>query len=283
MKNETELSAAPLQKLLNPMPVSPSRKSSITGLKNKKAWRKSRAKAHSLNYALEKQINKYVVASDHANAFTGLSVERIWRGDSVEAQKELCKLLCSTMSRCRVNAANKPADLQKRILKLCLVHVCGSECLALLDTGAVPNIISNILLNRLGINAKTTKITITVASAANTKYTALIHDIHVMFGEVTTHMKLLVIERVQVDKLIGVTKLEQLKASVDLGDQFLDLKVGEKTLQVGLRPESEHLLDNNESTEDEDFTTKPSYGRECSFNESDGRDTMVVIPAFQQE
>lgn len=119
--------------------------------------------------------------SELTNAYTSLSVRKLWRGDSAEAQKKLRKLLCPTWSCRKVNAANKSNDIQKHILRLCPVHVFGTDCLTLLDTGAGPNRISSSLLTFLGVKPKPTRRTITVTSGVNAKCTRLIQDTPVTF------------------------------------------------------------------------------------------------------
>lgn len=65
--------------------------------------------------------------------------------------------------------------------------------------------------------------------------------------------------------LIGLTEINQLQASTDLGGHFVVyLKLGKKTFQVGLKPESELLIDNKESTEDKLYTTEPSLGTDST-------------------
>lgn len=104
-----------------------------------------------------------------------------------------------------MNAANEPTDIHKCTLNLFLLHAFGTEFVALLDRGAVPNIISNNLLNLLLIKPKTTRRTITVSSDANTECIESFQDIPVIFPEVTTHMEYLVTGEVPVNALLDLT------------------------------------------------------------------------------
>lgn len=85
-------------------------------------------------------------------------------------------------------------------------------------------------------------------------------------------MNSLVVQRGAIVVLISPTKMKELQACIDLSSQFLDRKVVEQTIWVDLRPESEILVDDDESTEDEDFTTKSSFRKESSPEKSDGED-----------
>lgn len=95
-------------------------------------------------------------------------------------------------------------------------------------------------------------------------------------------MELQATEGVPVDVSTGLVELVQLQASIDLGGHSIDLKVVEKTVRVVLRPESEHLLDYNESTEDEVYTTESSSERESISEESDKAESIVVTLASDQ-
>lgn len=110
------------------------------------------------------------------------------------------------------------------------MRVFGTGCPALLGTGAVRNIILSSLLTHPGVKPKSTRQTKTVASGAKVKRTEIGEDISATFADVTTHMKLLVIESIPVDVLIGLTILKELYGSTELGTQFVDVEVGEKTV-----------------------------------------------------
>lgn len=122
-----------------------------------------------------------------------------------------------------------------------------------------------------------------MASDANARSTGLAQDISAIFADVTTHMESLVIEGVPIDVLVGLTELDQLQVSIDFGDQFIDLKGGEKTVQVSLKPESKPPLEENESTEDDEFTTESSFGKEFDSKESDEKETIVMMLASDQQ
>lgn len=87
-------------------------------------------------------------------------------------------------------------------------------------------------MNCLGIKSKFTRRTKTVTNGINTKSTELFQDVPVAFAEATEQMEFLVIDGVQVDVLIGLTKLEQLQAIIDLGGQSVDPKFGEKPFKL---------------------------------------------------
>lgn len=82
--------------------------------------------------------------------------------------------------------------------------------LVFLDTEAIPNLISTLLLSKVGLELTTTKRKIRVANAVNDGCKGFIKEVQVMFLQETVRMNFLVVDGVPVNFLSRVTALERL-------------------------------------------------------------------------
>lgn len=116
-----------------------------------------------------------------------------------------------------VNITNADFGTAKRLLRMCPVCVCRTKCLALLDTSAVPNMISVRHLAHLGIELILTRRTITVANSVYTTSKKLILHYPVLFAKPISKLDFLAVRAAPLDVYIGLTDLERLQITFAFG------------------------------------------------------------------
>lgn len=91
-----------------------------------------------------------------SNAPSDLTFDQLMRGDDKKAERELCRLF-TPLKSCFVGKSNPALISQdEHVLIVTLVKTYGTDDLALLDTGAVKNLISTELAEQLHLTPKAT-------------------------------------------------------------------------------------------------------------------------------
>ena len=159
-------------------------------------------------------------------------------------------------------ATTATADLSSgpiptRVLRKVNVRVYGTTCSALLDSGAVPNIMSLPLAELLSLSPRDTGKRIRVADGSVSRCVGVLTEIPVVFDNIVVPTNFLVVSSPPCDLLLGVELLNTLKASIDFGRQTLQISYdGERTK---LNPEPDYLKipplpsDSEDGSDSEDF------------------------------
>lgn len=253
-------------RLLNPAPVAP------TGIpvqpQEPMIRRPGRKKKRNIakKASLEEHVRKYNVVSELANAPSGLTFGQLVRGDAESARKEINRLLTKKVRRGRGFAGH--AETRPRRLRLVTVQVYGSDAQALLDSGAVPNIVSPQLVKRLSLTPEATTKHITVANGKNASCIGALHQIPVSFGGLVSKMDFLVVSGAPYDVIIGLPSLEELQTCMDLGQQHVEVTVDDQKARLGLEMDDGRKLVDS-STESEDFTSDSDAIPEDSTEEDE--------------
>jgi hypothetical protein len=215
---------------------------------------------------LSNRVEKYDVLNELAQAPAGLTFGQLVRGDAEHAQKTLKKLLAARSSS---KVSTIDTDSVPRKLRLVAAEVESKEVLALLDSGAVPDIMSSRLARLLQLQPKSTSRNITVANGATTAGAGVLQGVNVKFGDIQVHLDFLVIENPPFDIIVGMPTMEALRTCIDTGKQLIYMTHDGKSaklcmiLDVG-RSESTQM----EEADSEDFTSP-----ECSDTEESGSGT----------
>ena len=243
-----------IPRLLNPpVPFEMQRTISPPGSGLKRSHQRKKAKKVTKKTSLQEYVRKYNVISELANASSGLTFRQLVRGDADVAKREIVRLFAKQRVRGRTFAGH--ADTRSRRLRLVTVKVYGTEAQALLDSGAVPNIILPKLASKLCLSPQPTEKHITVADGANAPCLGSLHQIPTSFGEVIVKLDFLVVKGRPFDVIIGLLTLEGLQACIDLRKQHVQMTVGEYTTRLGLILDVEHVSRSTASTDSEDFTS----------------------------
>ena len=170
--------------------------------------------------------------SELATASSGLIFGKLVRGDAYMAKKKMVRLFAKQRVRGRAFAGH--ADTRSRRLRLVTVKVYETEGQALLESGAVPNIISPTLASKPCLSPQLTEKHITVADGANAPCLGSPHPIPTSFGELIVKLDSLVVKGTLFNLIIGLRTLERLQECIDLGKQHVQMTVGEDTTRLGL-------------------------------------------------
>ena len=193
--------------LLNPpVPFEMQRKISPPRSGPKRSHQRKKAKKVTKKTSLQEYVRKYKVISELTNASSGLTFGKLVRGDADVAEKEIVRLFAKQRVRGRAFAGH--ADTRSRRLRLVTVKVYGTEAQALLDSGAVPKIISLKLASKLCLSPPPTEKHITVVDGGNAPCPGSLHQIPTPFGELIVKLDFLVVKGTPFDLIIGLPTLE---------------------------------------------------------------------------
>ena len=144
---------------------------------------------------------------------------------------------------------------------------------ALLESGAIPNVMNASVASKLSLSPKPTSTKIAVANGQKTTCLGSIEDVPVSFNGTVTSLNFLVIAGSPFDILIGYPTLKELQACIDLGHQSVRIVIGNKTVKTSLEFDQVSPIVAGSKTDSEDFTSDvESFASESSSEE----ETYVV-------
>ena len=214
------------------------------------ARKPKRKKKITRKSALQEHVGNYNVVSELARGPSGLPFGQLVSGDAKAARREINGLLAGKARR-RSGFAG-PVELRLRRLRVTTVRVYGTAARALLDSGAVPNIMPPKLVQKLPLTPKATAKYITVANGNNAACVGILDHVPVSFGS-------LVVSGAPYDVIIGLPALEEIQACIDLGQQHVEVTVNNQKAHLELEMDS-GLREDDSSTDREDFTSDSATG-----------------------
>ena len=230
---------------------------------------RARTKRTSKKNADQEHAEKYDVVSSLADAPSGFTFGQLIRGDGDEAKKQIRRLF-NSRPRCPVAASI--GTLPKR-LKVVSVQIYGTHMRALLDSGAIPNVMNASVASKLSLSPKPTSTKITVAIGHKTTCLGSIEDVPVLFNGTVPSLNFLVVAGSPLDILIGYPTMEELQACIDLSHQSDRVVIGNKTVKMSLEFVQVSPNVAGSETDSEDFTFDvDSFASERSSEE----ETYVV-------
>lgn len=231
-----------------PQKVSSQTTKAIKKKKNKKNSRRSLKEIYSYG-------KKYDVIQDILDKPSGMTYGQILSGQAEEARKKLRKVF-PTSGKGQVLAT--PAAAEPERLKLIPVTISGVETQALLDSGAIPNLISVALVQELGITVYGTSKTITVADGTSSECIGIVRNVRISIGEITKPMEFMVVQEPPVAVIIGSPMMETLNTKIDLGKRSVKMSYKGRKVHLGLDYESFKTATTEGETDSEDFTSDDS-------------------------
>ena len=182
--------------------------------------------------ALQEHVGKYNVVSELARAPSGLTFGQLVRRDAEAVRREINGLLARKARR-RPGFAGH-VELRTRQLRVTTVRVYGTTAHALLDSGAVPNIMSPNLVQKLSLTPKATAKHITVANGKNSACVGILDQVPVSFGSLVSKMDFLAVSGAPYGVIIGLPALEEIQACIDLGQQHFEVTANNQKVRLGL-------------------------------------------------
>ena len=135
-----------------------------------------------------------------------------------------------TKVRRKVDAVLPQSSPIPRPRRLTLVQskAYGIETEALLDSGAVPNLISEKLCNELQVKFEHKPIGPTVADGHKARFLGVISDVPISFDDLHISMEFFIMDNPPFDIIIAVPTLEALRGCLDFGLKQVTLFAGDK-------------------------------------------------------
>ena len=289
-----------IENMLNPTPpaVAPQvpRKEAVPPTVHaRKSSRKAKATARKpktadLRKIIAERVPVYDVMQELAAAPCNMSLGQLVRGDAKDAEKILRRFFAPLRRRnppvkkkdSAANAVmigNNPKISRARCLKVVGVQVFATDVTALLDTGAVPNLISAELVDHLNLVSKETRKTITTADGSSSNCIGRLRNVPITFGHITVPLDFYVVRRTPLGLIVGIPSLEDMRAVLDLGSQHVDIRKGGEFVRLGLQPDTGSPFVDPENTESEIFTTESSSDDESAGdgNETESEDGDFIV------
>lgn len=219
--------------------------------------KRSKHTRSSTKQGLSEHSAKYDVVSELANASTNLTFGQLIRGDGEKAKSDIRRLLSGGAKlRRNVTAAVSAPKIRPRRLKVVKIKVYGMDSEALMDSGAVPNLISERLCNILSLPFDRRSVGLTVADGQRASSAETISDIPVSIDSLHISMDFYVMESPPFDVIMGVPTLEALRGCLDFGLRQVSLFAGDTKAVLPFEyAVVEVPAATNSDTESEDFTS----------------------------
>ena len=146
--------------------------------------------------ALGHRVEKHDLLNKLAQASAGITFGQIARGDIDFAKKDLQKMLAGRRIRSSVKFADKGEvyGLSMSRHLLVRVEVYSEDTLALFDSGAIPNVMSKNMVEKLDVRMTPTRRGIKAANGDSEVCLGALTDVPVSMGDLVIPLNILVIE-----------------------------------------------------------------------------------------
>lgn len=279
-KQHRKGSGIPIPPLLNDSQV-PLQMQIVPRAKARTSEEKTKRKTKTRKPGIPEHVGKYKVLEEPARAPSGLTFGQLIRGDADDAKVEIRKALAKGARAGRSVIAQAEDGAQHRQLKVVTVRMYGTPTQALLDSGAVPNLMSACLADTLYLSPLPTRKSITVADGHSTVSRGFLTGVHVSFGNVPVSFNFLVVDGTPFDIIIGCPALEMLQARIDMGEHHVTVTIGEQDVQLGLEHDTRFCAIEN-VTDSEDFTSYEEGGDAGSDSDEENY-VVAIVDAFPYE
>ena len=267
----------PTPSMVGPMEYMPPHRQSTPGVligvppKNRRAQRKKTAPKSNKVARLSSHVGRYSLLTELARAPSGITFGQLVRGDADDAKREMQKLFRSGTRKTKIATVGDTSF--PRRLKLVPVKIYSKEAQALLDSGAIPNLMSSRLSDELSLIPSPTSRQITVANGDTSQCIGTVSGVPVSFTDLVVPIDFLVVLNTPFDLIIGCPTLETMAARLDLRKQMVKLSFQGRTVHLGLEYDrsSTHVV--NAGTDSEDFTS----GVEGELNDTGESDDVSSL------
>ena len=242
--------------------------------KAKKITSRKSKQARSSVKDLASFVKKYNLLAEFSAAPCGITFGQLLRGDADEARLELRKLIRST-PRNRLFAS--PVTTAPKRLMLIPIKMQGEYIQALLDSGAVPNLMSTEIATDLSLKIEPTTKKITVADGTMARCRGVVSDLPVHMDRIVCPMDFLVVDKPPVNVIIGMPTMETLRTRIDLGLRTVRLSFEGRTTEISLEHERMRPIEAGNETASEDFTSSDDSLGSSSDSSSDQEGLVATM------
>ena len=250
------------------------RRDGAAGNRRKKAKGGNKTnKKKAVSEALAKRVEQFDLLSSIAQAPVGLTLGQLIRGDADGLKADLRKILAGKVRSPALSLQATTAPHRHQVLR---VKVYSEETFALLDSGAIPNVMSLPMVERLNLELRPTERSVKVANGSTEACTGVAERVPIRFGEITVYLDFLVLPGAPYDVIIGAPALTNLRARIDMYKQCVRIRYKGKTETISL--EYEHV---GEADSEEEFTSCSETDSADSGEGSDEEFVLTLSDAYQ--
>lgn len=179
-------------------------------------------------------VGKYDMLSELARAPSRMTFRQLLSRDAEEDKKVFKRMITGKRYGPLMVTEVKG---QPRRLKLFSVRAYGTESQDLLDTGDIPNLMSDGLERRLSITPDETTRKITMEDGKSAVVLGITSVVPIVFEDQAIKLDFLVFEGVRVDLIIGYSTLERLKERLDIGQQSVSMTLNGSEIHMSYQRE----------------------------------------------
>lgn len=184
---------APLERITDSTPKEWTQRTILHMTGGKKAAQKAGTRG-SKKASLTDHAQKYELVSNIANAPSGLTFRQPLRGDTVEEKKGISRIL-ATRTKIKVQMVlGTSKDHKKRFLKVVRLKLYGSEAYAMMNYGAIPNLMSKKIEERLCAKTEEATRTIYMATGNKSPVVGMLKTVPVYCAEMAVDSDFLVVD-----------------------------------------------------------------------------------------
>eukprot|EP00172_Hildenbrandia_rubra_P002482 Plantae.Rhodophyta-Hildenbrandia_rubra.ctg3341.p1 GENE.Plantae.Rhodophyta-Hildenbrandia_rubra.ctg3341~~Plantae.Rhodophyta-Hildenbrandia_rubra.ctg3341.p1 ORF type:complete len:780 (+),score=121.43 Plantae.Rhodophyta-Hildenbrandia_rubra.ctg3341:795-3134(+) len=271
--------------LHNMPPIGPNPLSQPTGVsipiaptrRRRRRSNRGRRGGRNLAQELERRSDAYDVIQELSSMNINLTVGQLLRGDALRARSQLRSLFRGrraqgarrAVNTLQVNALQETLDAgAPRKHQTAQAEIFGLKIHVLLDSGAIPNIMSKTLADRLNVEVVESSRKLTVANGEGARSVGIVENLPVTFDSAPVAISFLALEATPFDLLLGMPTLVALQARMDLAAQVVTLNISGKKVILPLEYGRAHAgsasdcseeftscTDDSETDEDESSTS----------------------------
>lgn len=138
------------------------------------------------------------------------------------------------------------------------LNLCSSESYALMDSGAIPNVFSKTMAERLCVKPEHVPRTVTVSTGDNSAVLGIIAAVLVAFVDMVVNLDLIVGDGSPFDVIIGDPAMEDLHAIINIGKRTVRFTREAHTIERTMEPDYSRAKEYNGSTDSEVFKSDSS-------------------------
>lgn len=215
-----------------------------------------------------------------ARASSGPTMRQLACGDAAEATKHIRQLLKLSRHHAMIATENTPQDVVgPRRLKDVPIKIFETHIQALLDTGAVPNLVSRQLCEQLCVKPEKSEKSIKVADGSMAPTCENLKEIPIFFGGHPISLDFLVVYETPVDMIIGSPTLEKLEARIDMGHSYVTATIDGVDVQLSFEYTNRKAKSTqaSEETDSDAFISDDGFSSYYTgFSQSDDEGAFVA-------
>ncbi len=215
---------------------SPTYTRTVAVRKRKCSGKKKDSRKKSTIEELGERAERYDFLNSLARAPAGITFGQIANGDIESVRKQLLSIVSKRRSKSAVHMAS---EQEKDVLppnrhQVMQLTVYSEPVFGLSGSGALPNVMSDRLANKLKLSLTPTERRIIVADGSTEGCKGIASDVPVCFGMIVVRLKFIVIESVPYDLILGTPALVHIRARIDMYSQTVQVKKDRKTEVLNL-------------------------------------------------